>query len=61
MKKEYIAPYIRTVKCVLPYSLLNSSINNVTGNGDLEYGGGSSDPANARAIDWDNWEELFFD
>lgn len=55
-----MAPHIRIEECVLSYSLLADSIN-VTGNGDIDYGGGSSDPANARAIDWDNWEELFFD
>ena len=60
MKKVYIAPHIRIEECVLSYSLLADSIN-VTGNGDIDYGGGSSAPANARAIDWDNWEELFFD
>ena len=60
MKKVYMAPHIRIVECVLSYSLLADSIN-VTGNGDIDYGGGSSEPANARAIDWDNWEELFFD
>lgn len=55
-----MAPRIRIVECVLSYSLLVDSIS-VTGNGDIDYGGGSSEPANARAIDWDNWEELFFD
>ena len=60
MKKVYMAPRIRIVECVLSYSLLVDSIS-VTGNGDIDYGGGSSDPANARAIDWDNWEESFFD
>lgn len=60
MKKVYIAPHIRIVECVLSYSLLADSIS-VTGNGDIDYGGGSSEPANARVIDWEMMDDLSFD
>lgn len=55
-----MAPRIRIVECVLSYSLLADSIS-VTGNGDIDYGGGSSEPANARVIDWEMLDDLSFD
>ena len=61
MKKIYMKPDMKVVvlqhRCQI---LAGSEVRGVSGNGDMDYGGGGSGPARARqhgGIDWDDWDE----
>jgi len=59
MKKQYQKPEQRVVK-LQHQGLICQSVRGVSGNGDMDYGGGGSGPARARqhgGIDWDDWDE----
>ena len=60
MKKKYMKPTMMVVTLQQQSIICASDVTSVTGNADLDYGGGGSGPARARSyggIDWDDeWE-----
>ena len=61
MKKTYLQPTMMVVRLQQQSIICSSPVNRVSGNADLDYGGGGSGPARARqhsGIDWDDdWSE----
>ena len=57
MKRYYSPPVIEVIKTVSPSPLLTGSIDNVTGNGDIDFGGGGTGSAHAPQRRWEEWEE----
>jgi hypothetical protein len=56
MKRIYVNPLMRVVKIEYQNHLLDvSKVQQVSGNADIEYGGGSNVDARSRHID--NWDE----
>ena len=60
MKKTYSTPTIEVVKLQQGIICTSNDVSRVSGNTDIDYGGGGSGPARARSygdIDWDDWDE----
>jgi len=57
MKRVYQKPALRAVK-IQQTHIICTSLNNVTGNAGLNYGGSGSGPARARSNSgWDGWDD----
>ena len=57
MKKTYQQPTMMVVKLQQQGIICTSGVRSVSGNADIDYGGGGSGPARARqhnGIDWDD-------
>lgn len=57
MKKTYLKPTMMVVKLQQQGIICTSGVRSVSGNADIDYGGGGSGPARARqhnGIDWDD-------
>ena len=57
MKRYYSPPVIEIIKTASQLPLLADSIDNITGNGDVNLGGGGTEPAHAPQRRWEEWEE----
>jgi hypothetical protein len=55
MKKNYVKPQMQVVKINQRVSILEGSVKGVSGNADLNYGGGGS--VSGRSRDYDDWDE----
>ena len=57
-KKVYQQPTMNVVKLQHKSHILNASVNRVSGNADLDYGGaGGNHEATSRGGVWDDWDE----
>ena len=61
MKRVYQKPVLRVVKIQQTHIICASDpVTSVSGNADVDYGGGGFGPARARqhgGIGWDDWDE----
>lgn len=55
MKRNYVKPQMQVVKINQRVSILAGSVKGVSGNADLNYGGGGS--VSGRSRDYDDWDE----
>ena len=60
MKKTYLQPTMMVVTLQQHSIICSSPVNRVSGNADLDYGGGGNGPARVKSntVDWDDdWSE----
>ena len=60
MKKKYMKPTMMVVTLQQQSIICASDVTSVSGNADLNYGGGGSGTARSRShggSDWDDWDE----
>ena len=60
MKKTYLQPTLMVVTLQQQSIICTSNgVSRVSGNADLDYGGGGTGPARVKSntVDWDDWDE----